>query len=168
MTQLHELRSRITERAKDTPWLLECWDDASDLLRQALPVRTETDDDRYTTHGTDHWKWALYRLHFAYHNNPDNPAAVELDPFEDIVRLIFFHAEVESRKQLFEDLARLIPHSTWDHRTDPPGPVLSPRRAGLPHCPEIKFAFSSPGQWLRYRPLLEHAAQEVAASLSRR
>ena len=70
-----------------------------------------------------------------------------MDPFEDIVRVIFFHEEVESQKVLFEELARNVRHSTWDHRIYPQGPVDFPRTDGVDHCPEVKFEFASRESW---------------------
>ena len=91
------------------------------------PGSDETSDDRFAVHGTDQWKQALYRLNFALREDGRNSAAVELDLFQDLMRVIFFSQEDDDHPELFEALARRIPHSTWDHRIDPEIPVDHPR-----------------------------------------
>ena len=160
---IDSLLERVDQRSREAPWMGDCWRNAADALRQAFPERTETGDDRYEVHGTDQWKWALYRLNFAVKGRDRNSAAVELDPFEDLVRVIFFHEEVESQRERFEELATAIRHSTWDHRIDPQGPVEFPRTDGLEHCPEVKFEFDDREIWERHSQTIGELAASVYA-----
>ena len=160
---MQALQDRVGERAGEAAWLYECWNEAAEELRRCFPDRVESDDKRYDIHGTDQWKWALYRLNFAVKGRDRNSAAVEVDPFDDIVRVIFFHEEVESQKELFEELARNIRHSTWDHRIEPQGPVDFPRTDGVGHCPEVKFEFDSRESWVKHSGSMVLVAVKVYA-----
>ena len=161
MTQ--ELLARVDERSREATWMRDCWHYAADTLRESFPDRAETDDDRYEVHGTDQWKWALYRLNFAIKGRDRNSAAVELDPFEDLVRVIFFHEEVESLREPFQELALRVRHSTWDHRIEPQGPVDFPRTDGRDHSPEVKFEFHSRESWQQHANTIRQLAVEVYA-----
>ena len=127
--------------------MFPAWRDAARLLADTLPGADETSDDRFAVHGTDQWKRALYRLNFALREDGHNSAVVELDPFQDLMRVIFFSQEVDDHPDLFEALARRTPHSTWDHRIDPESPVDYPRTDRHQPHPEVKFEFHSLEHW---------------------
>ena len=73
----HEaLLQRITERSHNVLWLLPAWEDAGKLLSDCIAA-------------AGHIEEAPLRLSFALRNDAPRSAAVELDPLQDVMRVIF-------------------------------------------------------------------------------
>ena len=162
------LTERIKARCANWPDGKKVWHSARQMFQGSFEEYRERADGRANTYASDKWKWANYRLNFQLLGLSHSAAAVEVDPFEDLVRVIFFGIYVDMCLEGFEVLALEIPHSTWDPLIELQGPVEFPRTDGREHAPEVKFEFRSVEDWERHREQLVEAARCIYEKTKRR
>ena len=151
------LLERIHQRGIDWPEVTEMWNSGRSMMAQAFDIHRELADGRDRD-------WARYRLNFQIWRRRHSAAAIEVDPDEDVFKVIFFAPYTDLCKEQFEQAAREwqaknMYFSTWDPYIAEPGIVEFPRVDGEDHCPELKFGLRTLKEWTDHKDILENLAK---------
>ena len=155
--RMDALVERVGQRGINWPDILKMWDSGRSMMVNTLLNARLLADGRARG-------WAKYRLNFQIYNRRHSAAAIEIDPDEDVFKVIFFAPYVDLCKEQFEQAAREwhaknMWFSTWDPYITNPGEVDFPRTDGEDHCPELKFGLRNLKEWTDHKGILESLAR---------